>query len=112
MATMIPENVECFTTEGEKQFYQFLNVVARPDHQYIAWYLPDLNGQEPDFLLFSKKLGLILFKVKDWLLEQICAADPRCFSVVIKDHPEVRPNPLYQARSYFLNLMDVIKDDG
>jgi len=50
--------------------------------------------------------------VKDWFLEQICQADPKRFAAVIKDHPEARPNPLYQARSYFLKLMDVIKDDG
>jgi len=112
MATMIPENVEYFTTKGEKQFYTFLEAVARPDHQYIVWYLPDLNGHEPDFILFSKKLGLILFEVKDWLLEQICEANPKRFAVVIKSHPESRPNPLYQARNYFLNLMDIIKDDG
>jgi len=28
---MIPENVETFTTEGEKQFYRFLESVAKPD---------------------------------------------------------------------------------
>ncbi len=45
MATMIPENVEQFTTEGEKQFYRFLESVAKPDSQYIAWYTPDLKGR-------------------------------------------------------------------
>lgn len=34
MATMIPENVEIFTTVGEKQFYRFLESVAKPDSQY------------------------------------------------------------------------------
>jgi len=38
LATMIPENVEIFTTEGEKQFYRFLESVAKPDSQYIVWY--------------------------------------------------------------------------
>ena len=45
MATMIPENVEIFTTEGEKQFYRFLESVAKPDSQYIAWYTPDVKGK-------------------------------------------------------------------
>ena len=40
MATMIPENVEIFTTEGEKQFYRFLESVAKPDSQYIAGIHP------------------------------------------------------------------------
>ena len=65
MATMIPENVGRFTTEGEKQFYRFLESVAKPDSQYIAWYTPDLKGKEPDFILFGDKIGLIVFEVKD-----------------------------------------------
>ena len=52
---MIPENVETFTTEGEKQFYRFLESVAKPDSQYIARYTPDLKGKEPDFILFNVK---------------------------------------------------------
>ena len=44
---MISENVESFATEGEKQFYRFLESVAKPDSQYIAWYTPDLKGRDP-----------------------------------------------------------------
>ena len=71
MALMIPENVEQFTTEGEKQFYRFLEAVAKPDSRHIAWYTPDINGNEPDFLLFSNHSGIVVFEVKDWVLDQI-----------------------------------------
>jgi hypothetical protein len=64
---MIPENVEIFTTEGEKQFYRFLESVAKPDSQYIAWYTPDLKGKEPDFILFNNKVGSLTGK---WLFEE------------------------------------------
>ncbi len=30
MATTIPENVERFTTEGERQAYHFFKIVAKP----------------------------------------------------------------------------------
>ena len=53
MAIMIPENVEEFKTDGERQFYKFLEAVARPDEQHIAWYTPDVEGKEPDFIFFS-----------------------------------------------------------
>ena len=68
---MIPANVKNFTTEGERQSYRFLEAVAKPDEQYLCWYLPDIRGKEPDFILFSYKLGLIVFEVKDWNLSQI-----------------------------------------
>ena len=45
MATMIPNDVEEFQTEGERVFFQFLQSVARPDSRYAAWYLPDVNGK-------------------------------------------------------------------
>jgi len=48
MATMIPSDVDQFTTDGERQFYRFLERVARPDSRYLSWYLPDIRGKEPD----------------------------------------------------------------
>lgn len=65
MATMIPSGIENFKTDGEKQFYRFLETVGKPDPNYISWYLPDIKGREPDFLFFSKDLGLIIFEVTE-----------------------------------------------
>ena len=109
---MIPENVERFTTEGERQFYKFLESVAKPDSQFIAWYTPDLKGREPDFILFGDKVGLIVFEVKDWALEQIREANPQHFILSIGGKTKSRKNPFQQARDYFLYLMDTIKNDG
>ena len=52
MATMIPDSIGEFTTEGERKFYRFLESVAKPDNKYTAWYSPDIEGMEPDFILF------------------------------------------------------------
>ena len=112
MATMIPENIRTFTTEGEKQFYRFLESVAKPDSQYIAWYTPDLKGKEPDFILFGDKVGLIVFEVKDWALEQIREANPQHFILSMGGKTKSRKNPFQQARDYFLYVMDTIKNDG
>ena len=58
MATMIPNDVEEFQTEGERVFFRFLQAIAKPDLRYVAWYLPDIKGKELDFLLFwSRSLG-------------------------------------------------------
>ncbi|MFC1516894.1 UvrD-helicase domain-containing protein, partial [Thermodesulfobacteriota bacterium] len=112
MATMIPENVECFITEGEKQFYRFLESVAKPDSQNIVWYSPDIEGKEPDFILFSHQVGLIIFEVKDWALKQIKEANPKSFLLNIGSRIESRKNPYWQARTYFYQFRDRIKKDG
>ena len=52
MATMMPGDIWEFETEGEKTFYKFLEGVAKPDVNYLCWYTPDVNGNEPDFLLY------------------------------------------------------------
>ncbi|HQG65764.1 MAG TPA: nuclease-related domain-containing protein, partial [Smithella sp.] len=109
MATMIPADTEEFTTEGEKTFYRFLHAVAKPDHKYLCWYLPDINGREPDFLLYSEDVGLIIFEVKDWRLDQIISADSQFFTLSIAGKAEKRQNPLHQARDYFHWVMDRIK---
>jgi hypothetical protein len=69
MALMIPDNIEEFKTEGEGRFCRFLAAAAKPDNSFLAWYTPDLQGKEPDFILYSDSVGLIVFEVKDWVLE-------------------------------------------
>ncbi len=44
MATVIPNDVGEFQTEGERVFFRFLQLLVRPDSRYVAWYLPDTNG--------------------------------------------------------------------
>ena len=38
MATMIPDDIAEFETEGERAFYKFLERVAKPDAHYLCWY--------------------------------------------------------------------------
>jgi hypothetical protein len=112
MATMIPENVEEFKTEGERQFYKFLEAVAKPDAGHITWYTPDIEGKEPDFILYSRSVGLIVFEVKDWVLDQIREANPQYFRLQVGRDIESRKNPFQQASDYKYNLVDKIKADG
>jgi len=111
MAVMIPDDVEDFCTDGERHFYGFLKAVAKPDSRYLVWYLPDINGHEPDFILFCKDTGLIIFEVKDWVLDQIQQANPQHFTLTINGRNEERESPLRQAKTYCHSLMDKIRAD-
>ena len=112
MATMIPNDVEEFQTEGEKVFFRFLQSVAKPDSRYVAWYLPDVNGKEPDFLLYGDDVGLVVFEVKDWALNQIHEANPHQFLVAFGERPEPKKNPLAQAHDYLVSVKSKIQEDG
>jgi len=112
MATMIPSDIDDFNTEGERRFYEFLQSVAKPDQKYTCWYLPDIEGREPDFILFCDEIGLIIFEVKDWALDQIEEANPRTFTLRMGRDRRKLKNPLRQAHVYFESLRDRIRDDG
>ena len=58
MVTMMPSDIGEFETEGERTFYKFLEGVAKPDAHYLCWYLPEVNGKEPDFLLYCEEVGV------------------------------------------------------
>ena len=112
MATMIPDGVEEFGTEGEKRFYRFIEAAAKPDAEYLCWYLPNVSEDEPDFILYSQAVGLVIFEVKDWGLNQIEGADPRQFLIRTNGKTEPRKNPFRQARDYLYSLKGVIQKDG
>ena len=112
MPLMIPEDVEQFTTPGEGVFYRFLRAFAKPDDQFIVWYSPDIGDKEPDFIVYSPEVGLVVFEVKDWGIDQICEATPKIFKLRSGFKEESHTNPHEQARSYVHDLMDCIRSDG
>ena len=112
MATMLPDGIQVFTTPGEGVFYRFLQNMAKPDDRHISWYLPVIRGRESDFILYSQDVGLIVFEVKDWGVDQIVQADPVHFTLHIDGRRDTLNNPLHQARDYYCRILDMIKQDG
>jgi len=112
MATMIPNYVEKFRRTGERQFYDFLEKVAKPNSDYIAWYSSDVDDREPDFILFGRNLGLIVFEVKDWPLCIIKETNPHNFYVLKKNKIKKEKNPYRQAKGYIHNIIREIEADG
>ena len=71
MALMIPDDIERFNTDGEERFYRFLQAAAKPGSKHVAWYLPDIEGKEPDFILFSDEVGLDSLEPNGWSPQQV-----------------------------------------
>lgn len=105
MATMFPADVAVFSTPGERQLFHFFERGARPDNLFLCWYSPDIEDREPDFILLSPDCGLVVFEVKDWLVEQIIELDPKTALLNIGGKQERRKQPLAQARGYVNNLL-------
>ena len=113
MAQMYPADIEDHekATAGEKRVHRFLKEAAKPHSDFIGWYEPTIGtqGAEPDFVLFGKKLGLLVLEVKDWTLHQIQAYTPFEFTLRIGGKTEKKPNPDKQAKGYVNALMEKLK---
>jgi hypothetical protein len=110
MAVMHPEDIEVFetATDGERRVFRFLREAARPQKDFTCWYHPVIgsSGTEVDFILFGKKLGLIVLEVKDWSARQIVSYNPHQFTVLVSGELEIKTNPDRQAKSYVNNLKE------
>jgi len=113
MARMYPDDIEDYgeATDGEKRVFRFLKEGARPHTDFICWYEPPIgaSGKEPDFILFGKKLGLLVIEVKDWTSNQIISYNPHQFTISISGRPEKKTNPDRQAKSYVNALKRKLK---
>ena len=113
MARMYPDDIEDYeeATDGEKRVFRFLKEAARPHKDFVCWYEPPIgsSGKEPDFILFSKKLGLLVIEVKDWTSKQIISYNPHQFTILISGKPEKKTNPDKQAKGYVYTLKDKLE---
>ena len=114
MARMYPEHLEGFeeATEGEKKVFRFLREAARPHKDFTCWYQPSIGSSDrvPDFVLYGKKLGLLVLEVKDWASHQILSYTPHHFTVQISGKTDQKTNPLRQAKSYSNALMEKLRE--
>lgn len=94
---MIPPQIDESKPDGEKKSYRFLESVAKPDQKFTIWVLPHVEGREPDFILLCDEIGLIIFEVKDWVLQQIMEASSDEFKLMMGHKEEPRKNPLRLA---------------
>jgi hypothetical protein len=94
---MLPKHIEGYSTptEGEKNVFRFLRDAARPQKDYFCVYETPIGsvGVEPDFILFGRRLGLVVPEVKDWTCGQIASCNPHHFTIDISGRPEKKTKP-------------------
>lgn len=98
-------------TSGERRFAQRLEDKLEDD--YLVWYdVPvGLKRRQPDFTILHPRRGLLVLEVKDWKIETIHSLDPKR-AVIRGDFGEKTvPNPLLQARTYALEVVDLLQRD-
>ncbi len=110
MARLIPESVfsDSDITVGEKRLIR--NLYQNLEDSCIIWYQPKLpSSRRPDLIVYIPNIGLLLYEVKDWSIDQIISANADSWSVKFNSSIENRTNPFKQARNYFYKLSDRLK---
>lgn len=113
MATLITplHSLRRSTTPGERRFAERLKTHLEDD--YLCWYDVPIGPkrERPDFVVLHPSRGLLILEVKDWKLETIRNIDKIRMEIWVNDAPKTVPNPLEQARSYALTVVDKLKED-
>lgn len=95
---------------GERRFAQRLK--DKLDAECLCWFNVRVHAtHHPDFILFDPRKGVWTLEVKGWKIGDIQTANPQ--SVILNWNGGTRQdhNPLEQARSDVLRVVDRLKED-
>lgn len=98
-------------TPGERRFGERLKTHLEDD--YLCWYDVPIGParHHPDFLILHPSRGLLLLEVKDWKLETLHHIDKVFADLNLNGAIKRVANPLEQARSYTMNVVNKLKED-
>ena len=98
-------------TPGERRFAKRLETLLEDD--YLCWFNVPIGPARhyPDFLILHPSRGLLLLEVKDWKLETIRRIDKISAELCVDGAVKTMANPLEQARSYTLTVVNKLAQD-
>lgn len=104
MAIVVPSIIPSKSTVGEKKLHAIL---GRLPDDWVVYYEPYLNGDQPDFVVLAPNLGVLVIEDKFWKPGTILSGDRNHITISTADgvvksvqHPE------QQARKYNQKLRD------
>lgn len=113
MATLISSlnHTRRNVTPGERRFAKRLETLLEDD--YLCWFDVPIGParHHPDFVILHPSRGLLLLEVKDWKLETIRRLDKISAQIFVNGALKTVANPLEQARSYLMTVVNKLSDD-
>jgi hypothetical protein len=96
---------------GERRFAERLEQKLESD--YLIWYdVPLASVQSyPDFVIVHPQRGLLVLEVKDWKQPSILKINRSGWEIVGDHGPKTVSNPLEQARTYTLKIINELQRD-
>lgn len=92
-------------TDGEIFLLEFL--ATHFDDEVEVYFQPCFNGDRPDVVLMSPKLGVIIIEVKDWNLDLYSIDDYNKWSVNLPSGRQRVKSPFAQVFSYKKNFFEI-----
>ncbi|WP_243387435.1 nuclease-related domain-containing protein [Bacillus kexueae] len=97
MAIIYPENPN-FNTNGEKHI--FLKILLNLPDVWHVFYEPNINGLNPDFILFHPRYGLTVIEIKDYTKSTIQSTNPFTWKLNWQGYTKTVKSPLQQVTHY------------
>ena len=110
MAIVIPDSAfeDRSITDGEKKVLRTLRDAL--DDSVLIWYQPKLRkARRPDIVVYVPALGIILYEVKDWAVDQILKANPDEWNIDFNSSMRQHTDPYKQASGYYYNLNKMLQ---
>ena len=110
MAKVIPDSAfnDPAITQGEKKVLRVLRDAL--DDSVVLWYEPKLQkNRRPDIIAYIPDLGIVLYEVKDWAIDQILKANPDVWKIDFNSSIRQQTNPYKQASNYYYNLNNLLQ---
>lgn len=109
MATLITP-IQKAMMSGEKRFVERLR--DKLDDSCLCWFDVRLKPtRHPDYVLFDPQNGVWTLEVKDWKIESLHSLTLQHVTLRTPEGPRQDHNPLEQARTNALTVVDLLKKD-
>ncbi|MCW1928126.1 nuclease-related domain-containing protein [Bhargavaea beijingensis] len=107
---MIPETIRSSATAGERLLFRTMKQVLPDD--VIVYYVPEIHGRRPDFVLISPEFGMAVLEVKDYTRNTLFQSNKDEWTLLTScgTHATVK-NPALQAKEFMFYIKNVLEKD-